>query len=934
MKRRNALSLNAHFIPNSHLDREWGVDYQQTRKMTVDFLDSLLSIFEKIPEYKFLLDSQTVPLEDYLEIRPENEERIRQAVQNGRLSIGPWYSAPDCNCINGESIVRNLLMGHRVAKQFGPVMKIGYTPFGFGQVSQLPQIYAGFGIDTAYYYRGITAADSPSAEFIWESPDGTRAFACRFGCAARYNFYMYVWRPVLYKGKMLKDRLYDWREGGSPFKLCNVQHRYDNYFLQNPQKFYDPSSVEKYFRQLLDWERQHFSTPVIPLMQGMDTSMPDPQEALLLDEIRRNLRDDEEVRFSSLPEFTRDLKKALAGKQLQVFKGEMRSPGEANFFTTLAGDVISNRPRQKQLSEQAERLLQRWAEPFAALASLLGEPYPEKYLEVAWKYLLQCQPHDTIAGCGVDAVEQDATYRLNQVVNLSNTLLRSALGELQTRVETSFCKPEELILTVFNPSPYERTEVVRAFVDVPDSLGIVHIQMFDSEGEEVDLFEGRRKDTEKVIRSYVDVTNALKCNELEVEFLAKSVPPLGYQTYVVRGGEHVPLKRPLANSPTEMENDFLRVEFNCDGTLNLLDKSCNQEYRRLHQFEDAGEAGEPWTRHAPMKDRIISSIGAPVQISLEHNTHLSATIRVRYEMTVPDSLGHDTRYDDTWRSESEKPLVMESFFTLRKESPRLEIETHLDNQHKNHRLRVLFPTGLKATHSSAEQAFDVVERVIERDEQHPYRYTSNVTYPLLRFVDMSDGKEGLAVLSDGIREYEALDDEKRTVALTLIRAFEIALCTVSYRWERLPEMKGSQSLGRHVFRYALYPHPGNWDKGKVLAQAEQFSLPLLPAQTTPNQQGVLPPRQGFIRITSGDVLFSAIKKAENGKDYILRLYNPTRRKIKTTLETAFEMKKCSVVTLEEKPTQDDYELKVAGNQATLVFPPKKVITLKLLPKAP
>ncbi|HEQ60723.1 MAG TPA: alpha-mannosidase, partial [Firmicutes bacterium] len=129
--------LDGYFIPNSHLDREWGLDYQQTRKLTVDFLDALLRIFEQVPEYQFLLDSQTVPLEDYLEVRPENREKLQQAVRQERLSIGPWYTAPDGCCLRGESIVRNLLMGHRVAKDFGPVMKVGYTPFGFGQISQL-----------------------------------------------------------------------------------------------------------------------------------------------------------------------------------------------------------------------------------------------------------------------------------------------------------------------------------------------------------------------------------------------------------------------------------------------------------------------------------------------------------------------------------------------------------------------------------------------------------------------------------------------------------------------------------------------------------------------------------------------------------------------------------------------------------------------------
>jgi alpha-mannosidase len=927
-KNKNII-LQGHFIPNSHLDREWGMDFQQTRRLTVDFIDELLHIFDKIPDYKFLLDSQTIPLEDYLEIRPENRNRIIKEVMEGRLFIGPWYTAPDCNCITGESVVRNLLMGHKIAKEYGKIMKVGYTPFGFGQVSQLPQIYQGFGIDTALFYRGITDKSSPASEFIWESPDGTQVLASRFGCAARYNFYMFVWRPVIYKGKMLWDRLYDWSEGGIPFKLINKENRYDNYFLMDPKIFYDPSSVDKYFRELIEKERKHFTTPAIPLMQGMDTSMPDALEAEVLKEIQNNLKEGEEVKFSSLPEFIKELKSFLKDRKLKVLRGEMRSPLMISFFSTLAGDVISNRPRQKQLSEKAESILQRWAEPFSVLAYLTGEDYPEKYLELAWKYLLQSQPHDTIGGCGVDALEQDATYRLNQVINISNMLLHSSLGAIQKQIDTSFCKPNEIILNVFNPTLFERTEVVEAFVDVPESTGIVHLRLFDNKAKEMDLFEGRRRDTEKVIRSYTDITNALKCNEVKIQFLAESVPALGYKTFVVRNGEHVPLKKSIAKSATELENDFLNVKFNYNGTLSLLNKSTGKVFEGLHIFEDAGEAGEPWTRHAPAKDKIITSIGSPVQISIEENSHLSATIHTQYEMMIPERLEHDTTYNDTWRSELEKPLIIDSYFTLRKNCPYLEVETHLDNQHKNHRLRILFPTELKATHSCAEQAFDVVERIIDRDDNHPYRFGANPTYPLLRFVDLSDGENGLTIFSDGIREYEAIDDEKRTIALTLIRAFEIALCTVSYRWEHLPEMEGSQSLGKHIFRYAIYPYSGNWEKGEVLKQVEQFSLPLLVGQSNRTEKSSLPPQKSFIKINPADILLSGLKRAEKGKDIILRLYNPTKRKINCKIQTGFNIKKCSIITMEEKPSKENFNLKFSAQNISLSFPAKKVITLKV-----
>jgi len=100
---------------------------------------------KKIPEYHFLLYSQTVLLEDYFEIRPEKEFLIKQFIQEGRLSVGPRHVLPDKFLLSAESSVRNLLLGYKIAFKFGRVMKIGYIPDPFGYISQMPRILKGFG---------------------------------------------------------------------------------------------------------------------------------------------------------------------------------------------------------------------------------------------------------------------------------------------------------------------------------------------------------------------------------------------------------------------------------------------------------------------------------------------------------------------------------------------------------------------------------------------------------------------------------------------------------------------------------------------------------------------------------------------------------------------------------------------------------------------
>ena len=137
-----------HVISNTHWDREHRHSFQYTRLMLVKLLDDLIDIMEKDPEYKyFTLDGQSVMIHDYLEVKPHMRARLEKLVKDGRILIGPWYSLVDCYSVNPESIIRNLLYGDMVCREFGEPMKVGYSIFSFGQIAQLPQIYNGFGIN-------------------------------------------------------------------------------------------------------------------------------------------------------------------------------------------------------------------------------------------------------------------------------------------------------------------------------------------------------------------------------------------------------------------------------------------------------------------------------------------------------------------------------------------------------------------------------------------------------------------------------------------------------------------------------------------------------------------------------------------------------------------------------------------------------------------
>lgn len=164
--------VNIVVIPHSHWDREWYATFEEFRFYLVHFMDELTELLEEDEGFRsFMLDGQASLLEDYLEVRPEKRELLRSLVREGRLEIGPWYVQPDEFLISGEALVRNLMLGDRVAKDFGPVMKQGYVPDTFGHVNQLPQILRGFDIGTFYFMRGIGEEVSElGAEFLVGSP--------------------------------------------------------------------------------------------------------------------------------------------------------------------------------------------------------------------------------------------------------------------------------------------------------------------------------------------------------------------------------------------------------------------------------------------------------------------------------------------------------------------------------------------------------------------------------------------------------------------------------------------------------------------------------------------------------------------------------------------------------------------------------------------
>jgi len=279
----------------------------------------------------------------------------------------------------------------------------------------------------------------------------------------------------------------------------------------------------------------------------------------------------------------------------------------------------------------------------------------------------------------------------------------------------------------------------------------------------------------------------------------------------------------------------------------------------------------------------------------------------------------------TSRTKDYKEMVVVSRFTLRAGAKRLDVHTEVDNPSKNHRVRVVFPTRLDTDQTHAEASFDVIPRDIHVKKGNAYYGRSNPQYPMHRFVDMSDGEVGFAVLNScGMREYEAMDTQDRPLAITLFRAFTYRNCPGFGRYEVYPEMELAQSLGKNAWTYALYPHVGDWTNG-VYREAEDVNLPLEMAEVGPHE-GTLPKAMSFLEVRGDGLQLTAFKRAEDRKtSYVVRLFNPTHKAIRGALKLFAPVKKAWLTNLNEEREQ---VLTPKGDTIRLNVGAKKIVTVE------
>lgn len=953
-------------VSHTHWDREWYETFQHFRLRLVRLVDKLLHILETDPAYRhFMLDGQTIVLEDYLQIRPEREGNLRRFVHDGRLLIGPWHVLPDEFLVSGESIVRNLLLGDRVARRFGPKMMIGYIPDPFGHISQLPQILRGFGMDSTAMRRGL---DDHPTELLWQAPDGSTVLLCylRDGYDNAARLPVHDTRAFVAESKRLHDSL-------APFAPT------DHVLLMNGVDHMEPVPE---LPQAIAAAAQ--LAPDLHLVHGTLPMYVDAvKSSLSLDMVQEN----------------------LGPPKLQTIRGELRSPKRHH----LLPGVLSARMWIKQRNARIQTLLEKWAEPFAALADVVvhrGRPSTSPSSALiwqAWKYLLENHPHDSICGCSIDQVHREMVTRFDWAEQIGEEVTRQSLATIAAHVNTaSAALPRPCLpVVVFNALAAARTDVVTASVQVPGSLesfvvvdaqghivphmaqkqagqdfaslelrrdeimGMMSmVEMVATLGlsvQEIDivaqgtcatvdvtLMEGGRTDSalladaqrqvEELLASGVQRfrMHAHHAATISLRFVAQDVPGCGHKTYFLTRGEttavHIgaPPTKVDATTPTlHLENEYLSVDINPqDATLTLLDKSTGAVFPGLHRFIDGGDRGDEYNYCAPELDHLVTAPSAPPHITWLNRGSAGSTIEIQQLYQAPAQLSRDR----STRSQEMVDVPITTRISLFPGVRRLDLCTEIDNRARDHRLRVHFPTPIRTDYSEAESTFDVVRRPLRLPTDTSEWVEQPVpTHPQQTFVDISNGSIGLMVINRGLPEFEALHevDGKVTIALTLLRCIgwlsrDDFPCREGHAGPAL-ETPEAQCQGRHVFEYAIVPHAGNWQA--AYQEAHAFNAPLR-AIHTGRHDGLLPPSESLISLRGEGMVLSTVKAAESGEGLIVRFYNILGKAAIASLHAAVPIRSARLVNLAEEEIQP---LVVDGPGVVRVaLKGKQIATVKLL----
>ncbi|MFW9903323.1 MAG: glycoside hydrolase family 38 C-terminal domain-containing protein [Candidatus Thorarchaeota archaeon] len=819
------------FTPN----REWYLPFQKFRYKLVSLVDELLEILSK-QQFYFTFDGQTIVLEDYLEIRPENKEKLLDHIREGNISVGPWYLLPDIWLVGQESLIRNLEYSFDFAKENNiPLMNIGYLPDMFGHSRAIPQLMGDLtDFKALVVWRGVPP-EINTVPFIWRSDNAAKT--------SMTTIYL-------------------------PFGYGNAANL--------PE---DGSQLSDEIINLVNQLKPFSPVPAYLLNHGTDHQVPNGKVVSALQHVQI---EGKQIFLGILDDFVAKLLQLVEEEEYTPpeYIGELRSAARAH----LLQDTYSSRMWIKQWNQKVEDLLTRYAEPLNTYTYYyINKEYPTSFLSQAWKWHLRNQPHDSICGCSVDQTHEEMKFRYSYAESITESIIEEALGILEAAVTPA----EESSILVFNPTncadlpiyfqvkapvrnpirklitpdgvEYEVQPLISSSDKVWEmtvgstklkalmkmlpgrqimGLYINEVNFFDGEPPEiceVHLLVADRPigdmDAGTLKKSLLERINSKRYKKFHIlvtrepeQIYASLMPltPWGFSKIIPSFEPMVSdSSKSLLCSKSSVNNDFYDITFHKDGTFNLIDKKNDITYHRLHQFEDWGDRGDEYTfgRLGPELVKV-----SDVKRIVEASGPLFCEINQIMNLNVFQEV------DSTREKRIGKVIIpVNTTFRFYRDISRIDIRTHIINTAKDHRIRICFDLPYKSQYTFTATHFGYIKRLGDPIGDETYIEKPSGIQPQKRFirVENENGRGAITVMNQGLPEVELVKGSR--LAITLVRS--VGWLSRSGIPER-PEHAGpyyatpdAQELNEeYSFNYSFITHSKDEPFSRIADHSETFSL--------------------------------------------------------------------------------------------------------------
>ena len=829
-------------VSHTHWDREWYHTAARFRQRLVALLDAALE--RNHPDESFLLDGQTITLLDYLAVRPEREAVLRARIQSGALEAGPWFVLADNLVPSGEAILRNLEAGNRVLRRFGAATPpVAYCPDTFGHPAALPAIAAGYGFPVAIVWRGAGGATHPAADaFRWHAADGS-----------------YV---------VVHHLPPDGYEYGSALPT-------------------DAHAAAARWRRLQPVLAGRNHTGIVLLLNGADhhALQPDIHDAVAA--LREAAAPAAVVERASLTTFAEHFAAAGRTAALPIVRGELR---DSYGYTWTLGGTLGTRAHQKRRNARLERALLRDVEPWLVLSWLQHAPARSRattdngtltlaqlpaLLNTAWQELLETHPHDTLCGCSIDEVARAMEVRQEsvhaQVQGLRAASLQLALQHDVVAARSRAMPPtSNHAIVVRNRAATARGGVVELrFIetlgDVPVGPGSGDAPPVTPPGDRPTPYptgEWLQPLGARVVHARRESPQHYPDNDLVRVHRAVAwipeVPAFGLRVFdaaaITAVGAPPPVRTIASASGLVLDNDRIVVIIH-EGQVAIEQHGRRiADALRLESTADLGDSYTPSLRGDA--ERLVC-----VDASVRQRGPLRGAVRLRWE-----SATRDIRVQTT--------LVLDA------DADVLRCDVRGVNRRRNHRLQLVWRTGLEHAATVADAAFGPVARHLPRAPVNTHgapREAVVPTMPMHRWAMQSDGGYGVTVFADGLAEAESTPG---ALAVTLVRAIsELSRADLPERpghagWPS--PIPAAQCLGPFAARVGIMLHPDGPDVMQRNSRAADALLLPLIGETwrdldLPNTASVLSGPQ----LVGAGLEASAVTLAQRSDGVILRAVNLT-----------------------------------------------------------